>query len=543
MAKARLPRHDGAVPPTADIVLTTLNATWAHAAFGLRCLLANMGELASRTALREFTINQRVTDIAESLLRLNPKILGLGVYIWNAVPCAELAAILKRLRPQMTLIIGGPEVSHEWQEQEIVRTADYLITGEADIAFAGLCRRILSGNAPGEKILHAPLPQFAALELPYHLYDAEDCARRVVYVEASRGCPFRCEFCLSSLDVPVRPAPLDRLLPALESLIQRGVRQFKFVDRTFNLNIATGRRLLEFFLERWRPGMFVHFEMIPDRLPVELRDVIRKFPPGALQFEIGIQTFHPLAAQNISRRNDRRRTEENLRFLRSETGVHVHADLIAGLPGEDMESFGRGFDDLLALGPQEIQVGILKRLRGTPISRHDLTWGMVYSPHPPYEVLETNCITFADMQRLRRFSRYWDLIGNSGQFSTSLALLWPAQASPFASFLRFSDWLWEMSGQTHGLALLRLVELLFQWCSEHLGHDPQTAARMLWADYVRPGRREQPPALLAPFLESVSGRTEPPRERGHHSNAPLPVRQRRHWTAGKSDGQGAGAVT
>src|SRR5204863_227316 len=162
-----------------------------------------------------------------------------------------------------------------------------------------------------------------------------------------------------------------------------------FVDRTFNLNLSISRPILEFFLERYEPGMFLHFEMIPDRLPDALRGTIQRFPPGALQFEVGIQTFDEEVAKRISRRQDVRKVEENLRWLRAATGVHVHADLIVGLPGEDVETFGRGFDRLVALGPHEIQVGMLKRLRGTPIVRHDAAWGMVYSPAPPHEILQT----------------------------------------------------------------------------------------------------------------------------------------------------------
>ncbi len=164
--------------------------------------------------------------------------------------------------------------------------------------------------------------------------------------------------------------------------------------------------------------------MIPDRLPAELREVIAKFPPGALQFEVGIQTFNPEVGALISRRQNYERLADNFHFLRRETGVHIHADLIVGLPGETLESFAAGFDRLVALGPQEIQVGILKRLRGTPIVRHDAEWQMVYSAHPPYEILQNKLIDFATMQRLRRFARYWDMVGNSGNFLESTPLIW-----------------------------------------------------------------------------------------------------------------------
>src|SRR5205085_1814280 len=249
---------------------------------------------------------------------------------------------------------------------------------------------------------------------------------------------FKCEFCLSSLDVPVRNVPLDAFLAAMGRLLDRGVRQFKFVDRTFNLNLNVSRSILQFFLDGYRPGLFLHFEMIPDRLPEPLRDLIRQFPPGALQFEVGVQTFNEEVAARISRRQDNAKLADNLRFLRAETGVHVHADLIVGLPGEGVESFAAGFDRLVALRPQEIQVGILKRLRGTPIVRHDVEWEMVYSPHPPYEILQTKLIDFATMQRLRRFSGYWDLIANSGNFVETTPLIW-REASPFANFMKLSD--------------------------------------------------------------------------------------------------------
>src|SRR5580658_369408 len=343
----------------ATIVLATLNAKYIHASFGLRYLLANLGTLRSETCLLEFDIHQRANDVVETILAREPKIVGLGVYIWNVAETTQVVATLKRVRPELIVILGGPEVSYEFEDQEIVRLADYVVTGEADLKFAEVCRQILAGTPPAGKIVAAEPPDLGQLALPYEFYTDEDVAHRVIYLEASRGCPFTCEFCLSSLDVPVRQFALPLLLEEMRRLLERGVKQFKFVDRTFNLNIAASKAILQFFLERWQPGLFVHFEMIPDRLPEALREVIAQFPPGALQFEVGIQTFDPSVSANISRRQDNCRLEDNLRFLRRQTGVHVHADLIAGLPGETLESFAAGFDRLLALGPQEIQVGIL----------------------------------------------------------------------------------------------------------------------------------------------------------------------------------------
>jgi radical SAM superfamily enzyme YgiQ (UPF0313 family) len=480
-----------------DIVLTTLNARYAHTAFGLRYLRANLGtDLMDRSEIVEFDINQRPIDVLENLLARKPRVIGMGVYIWNVAQCTQLAAELKRLRPDIALVLGGPEVSYETDQQEIARYADYIITGEADLAFADLCRKLLSGTRPLMNRIAAELPEFDRLTLPYPLYSDTDLAHRVVYVEASRGCPFKCEFCLSSLDVPVRNVPLESFLHQMQRLLDRGLRQFKFVDRTFNLNLNFSRSILQFFHDRYTPRLFLHFEMIPDRLPDALRDPIRQFPAGALQFEVGIQTFNEAVAQRISRRQDAKRVEDNLRFLRDETGVHVHADLIAGLPGEDIASFGRGFDRLVALRPQEIQVGILKRLRGTPIVRHDAEWGMIYSPNPPYEILQTSSVDFSTMQRLRRFSRYWDLIANSGNFVRTSPLIWKS-ASPFERFMELSDWLYLKSGKTHAISLTRLTEMLFTFLTER--DKPQEVAEAIWSDHLAGGRSDRL-NFLYPFI-------------------------------------------
>ena len=419
-------------------------------------------------------------------------------------------------------MLGGPEVSYETESQPIAQMADYVITGEGDLAFAALCRELLSGRRPANKIIAASPPEFAELALPYELYNEHDVAHRIIYVEASRGCPFSCEFCLSSLDNAVRQAPLPALLEQLQRLLDRGVRQFKFVDRTFNLNLDAGRTILEFLLERHRPGHLFHFELVPDRLPEGLREVIVRFPPGALQFEIGVQTFNEEVAARIERRQDYQRLEENFRFLRERTGVHLHADLIAGLPGESVESFAAGFDRLIALGPHEIQVGILKRLRGTPIVRHDEEWQVVYYAHPPYEILQNRLIDFATMQKLRRFARYWDLVGNSGNFRETVPLIWK-DSTPFAGFMRWSEWLHARTGRTDSIALARLAEFLLQDLTSERKLDPAQTAAVLWRDYQRGGRRDMPP-FLKTLLPAESLKRSPASAR-----STAPKRQARHW--------------
>jgi hypothetical protein len=289
--------------------------------------------------------------------------------------------------------------------------------------------------------------------------------------------------------VPVRAFELNRFLAELEGLLSRGARVFKFVDRTFNLNINTSRAILQFFMDRWQEGMFIHFEMVPDRMPEALLELLGRFPKGAVQLEVGIQTFDEATAKNISRRQNYAKLEQNLRHLRAHTGVHIHADLIVGLPGESLESFGRGFDRLVALDPQEIQVGILKRLRGTPIVRHDREWEMVYSPHPPYEILQNKLLSFETLQRFRRFARFWDLYANSGRFTETLPCLWQGGLSPFERFLTFSDWLGARLGRNHSIALVSLAEHLHHYLSVELAQ--LNAADVLRKDWFRGGIKRE----------------------------------------------------
>ncbi|WP_292038205.1 B12-binding domain-containing radical SAM protein [Massilia sp. UBA6681] len=475
------------------ILLSTLNARYTHASLGLRYLLANMGPLQAQTRIHEFVIGAKTSDLVERILAHQPRILGLGVYIWNVEETTRLVALLKRVAPQLTIVLGGPEVSHETGEQEIVRLADYVVTGWGDVTFPKLCGEILNGPKPLMKVHAGVQPPMAEIALPYSLYSDEDIAHRTLYVEASRGCPFKCEFCLSSLDKTAWPFPLDAFLAEMESLHARGARLFKFVDRTFNLNVKTSLRIMQFFLDKLEANpqdpVYAHFELVPDHLPEALKETIARFPPGALQFEIGIQSFNPEVQALVSRRQDNAKAADNIRWLTEHSQTHLHVDLIAGLPGEDVASFARGFDQLVGLGAQEIQFGILKRLRGTPIIRHTEPFGMVYDPYPPYTVLATKQVDFPTMQRLVRFARYWDLVANSGRFANTTRVL--LGEAPFDNFMAFSSWIYTKTDATHRIALEKLAKLVQEWLQLR-GMAREEAAALLASDYA--GKLDTAPA-------------------------------------------------
>ena len=526
-------------PDHPSIILATLNAKYIHASLGLRYLLANMGDLKPRTLLREFTIAREPQAVVDELLAAlgEPcegavQVIGFGVYIWNVTQTCEVVRLLKQQRPTLKLVLGGPEVSHEVDEQAIVQLADHVITGWGDVSFPKLCRALLVGPRPLMKVIAGEQPPLDQIALPYCEYTDADLAHRLLYVEASRGCPFKCEFCLSSLDKTAIAFDLDVFLAQMQGLYERGARNFKFVDRTFNLKIDASVRILQFFLDRLSPDLFVHFEVIPDHLPERLKAMIARFPPGVLQFEVGIQSFNVEVQQRISRKQDNAKTEANLAWLVTESNAHLHTDLIFGLPGESLASFALGFDRLHALKPHEIQLGILKRLRGTPIARHTVPFQMVFDPAPPYTVLQTGAVDAATLQRFVRLARYWELVANSGRFKRTLDLLLqtpapqagpqdaPVEASPFDAFLSFSDWLWQTTGKTSGLSPEMLIDALFDYLSTRLGLPVASVQDSLLADYVASGARANPTAL-----KGLLPRRESPASAAHRS---LAARQEMH---------------
>ncbi len=465
------------------VVLTTLNSRYIHSSFSLRYLYANLGDLQQKTIIKEFTIHDRTVDMAEKLLQLSPQIIGFSVYIWNVVETTAVIKLLKTIRPEIKIVLGGPEVSHIPDQPQVVDDVDYVIKGAGELSFKQLCNQLLAGSTPQNKVIQGVSQSLEALNMPYKYYSDEDIKNRIIYVEASRGCPFKCEFCLSSLDKTSKTFTLDGFLKEMDRLYRKGARNFKFIDRTFNLKTAHSTTILQFFLDRMDPDLMVHFEVIPDRLPDSLKELLVQFPANSLQFEVGVQTFDPEVQGLISRRQDNIQTKANLKWLRQETQAHIHADLIFGLPGDTLDGFADSFDQLYGLGPQEIQLGILKRLRGAPINRYTSAYQMKYSPSPPYAVLQTRDISFEALQRVSRFARYWDIIGNQGRFKNTLPLL--MGKSPFKNFLAFSDALFTREKSTWKISLKRQFELIFRIAPTCLDINSEDLSAALAVDFAR----------------------------------------------------------
>jgi len=444
-----------------EILLAAINAKWIHPSLALRLLKANLGPLENSCDIMEFALRQPLREKTAPILAARPRVLGLSVSIWNHAATLEL---LKELREawgadKPVIILGGPEVSYLPQEAEIFQYADYCIRGEGETAFRELCGKILDGD---DAIVNHEFCTVNVTEIKsgYRLYTDEDLSGKLVYVESSRGCPFGCEFCQSAnRGAGVREFPLEPFFYEMGDLIQRGAKTFKFLDRTFNLNIERSVKIIEFFLNSINKNpVVVHFEMVPSRFPPELVDVLARFPPNTLRLEIGIQTLNPEVSARIGRPSDPGQELKALSLLAEKTNAIMHVDLIAGLPGEDAESFGKGFDALwAALAPGrnknriEIQLGILKLLPGAPIARHKESFGLKFNPLPPYDVIETAAIPASGMDRIKNFARFWELVVNRGLMDTG--------PSPvFGRFMALSDSLLARFGKNWGIAKEELRE-------------------------------------------------------------------------------------
>jgi radical SAM superfamily enzyme YgiQ (UPF0313 family) len=491
----------------ADIVLAAINAKWIHPSLALRLLKANLGEYESHCEIVEFALRQSLEEKLTILAGFRPRILGFSVSVWNHKASLELLKELRKAKDpagapaaepdsgRPLIVLGGPEVSYIPEESEIIRCADFVIRGEGEKAFAELCARVLNGEKLPARFIDGRALDVTSIKPAYRLYLDEDLRRKLIYVEASRDCPFTCAFCQSAIKTPVADAvfanpavpeaprrktvrefPLNDFLSVMECLLERlfSVRPafgknvprptIKFLDRSFNADVPRALSIMEFFLEKVirvsaagdhsvngsnGMGFQLHFEMVPSLFPPELIKLISRFPPETLRLELGIQSFNPKVCAAISRPSHPEKELETLGLLRARTNAIVHADLIAGLPGEDLSSFAEGFDRLwqaltapaaktgyvsgaaadpasaapadaapagaapAGAGPSfEIQLGILKGLPGTPLRELDARFGMAYSSEPPYEVIETAALNKTDLDRLRNFARFWELVVN-----------------------------------------------------------------------------------------------------------------------------------
>ncbi len=430
------------------IVLTTLNAKYIHSSLALSYLKAFCAPMNANIVIREYTINNELLEIVSDIYRETPKIIGLACYIWNINMILALVKLIKKVLPQTIIILGGPEISFD--SEAVMRenpAVDYIIRGEGESTFFSLLTAILN-NEPvqhmeglvqreGDNIVTTGIPQIVevldTIPFPYTQEDLLNLKDKIIYYESSRGCPFTCQYCLSSTTRGVRFFNLNRVCHDLEVLIQHNVKQVKFVDRTFNARKEYFFPIWNFLSQQNCRTNF-HFEIAAELLDEEILSFLKQVPPGRFQFEIGVQSTNESTLKAIKRHNDWPCIIRNMNQLRSYNNIHLHLDLIVGLPYEGYWRFGKSFNDVYALKPHMLQIGFLKLLKGSGIRQSASLYGYLFSDNTPYEVLANDCLSYEEVRRLKILEKLFNQTYNTGGFSATLTFLTKVHGSDAFQF-------------------------------------------------------------------------------------------------------------
>jgi hypothetical protein len=431
------------------VVLAAINARFTHSSPVLRYLRNAIeavwaerpaGATGTAIQLREYHISQNRLDIVRDIVGLQPGVLMLSVYIWNADMVSAILPDLRALLPVCRIILGGPEVSYSavaWLERH--PGIDLIVAGAGESAVAMLAVAGFDTQAWPRRLLIAPPVDIACLPVPYRETDFVDLKNRYLYYESSRGCPFACSYCLSSReDQGLSHKPLDLVTAELDFMMAHQPMLIKFVDRTFNVDRRRARAIWQHLIAR-APGTRFHFEVHPALLEKADFELLGSAPPGLFQFELGVQTVHAVTRQAIGRSGDWIIERDAIRQLVALKAIHSHVDMIVGLPGEDLAMVGRTFDELSALGADHFQIGFLKGLPGTRLLSQAAGFGMLFQAHPPYTVLQTAQLSSVELAELARVEELYDNIGNSRGFDRQLQAASQAHGGSFMSWLALSS--------------------------------------------------------------------------------------------------------
>lgn len=442
------------------VVLSTLNAKYIHTCLAIRCLKA-YSDKDFDIELAEYTIKDPVMNIVSDLFQRKPDVIGFSCYIWNIEETIKVIDIVKKVMPEVRIVLGGPEVSYDTEDwMKRLRNVDFIVMGEGEESFHQLLQEIegkgkyhfVYGLAyrKGEEIILMPgRPKADLNELPSpHRFveDIPELANRIVYFETSRGCPFSCQFCLSSIEVGVRYYDIERTKADIIYLIDQGATLIKFVDRTFNIKRDYALEMFQFLIENHR-GCVFQFEITADIMRPEVLDYLAEHaPPGIFRFEIGVQSTNDPTNELVKRRQNFAKLTRTVMKVKNSRKIDQHLDLIAGLPQEDYNTFRKTFNDVFALGPEELQLGFLKMLRGTGLRLDAEKYNYTYMDVAPYEMLSNDVLSFEDIVRLKRLEDVLEKYWNAHRMDRTLKFLMEQEfPSAFDFFQEFGDY-WEAQG-------------------------------------------------------------------------------------------------
>ena len=447
-----------------QVVLSAINSKYIHTGLGLRYVGEYAKAQGHEVTLIEETINTPILAVLEKIMAVPAQVYGFSVHIWNKLFVFKLIRMLRKLRPQAAIVIGGPEVAFDAERifAELPQ-ADYIVQGEGELVFSELLEYLAGGGAVPQHIAYREgeqvnlnggitvIEDMSLLPFPYPDLEKMLAEHKIVYYECTRGCPFNCAYCLSGISRSVRKRPLELVLRDLDRFIAAGVPLVKFVDRTYNLDEKYFLPMMQHLAQADTNATF-HFEIKADILSEGVMDFLATVPKGRFQLEIGIQSTHQPTLKAINRQDNWEKLAANVKRLLSFGNMHIHVDLIAGLPYEDLPTFAKSFDDVYGLGADMLQLGFLKVLPGTQMRRETEQHDLRYMDEPPYEILATKYMPYEDMLYLKHLDNILDQTANSGGFKYTLrSLLRASGMTAFAFYKQLTQW-WVKAGfypQTH----------------------------------------------------------------------------------------------
>lgn len=467
------------------ILLVAINAKYIHSNPAVYSLYANAGDAKDNLEIAEYTINNYLDDILADIYKKNPDMIAISAYIWNINLIRELIPELKKTLPKADIWLGGPEVSyHPELIMEKHPQIKGIMVGEGEDTFAELANLYIKEKSPemlDESLLEikglylrgiegSPLytafreeGDFNNYKFPYG--NLKDFENRIIYYESSRGCPFHCAYCLSAADNKLRFKDIDRVLEELKFFLDNKVKQVKFLDRTFNADARHAMAVWQYILDNDNGITNFHFEVEADILTREELDILGKMRPGLVQLEAGVQSTNKACLEAINRHADVSKIRENVKKIKAFKNIHIHLDLIAGLPYEDLDSFKKSFDDVYEMGPDNLQLGFLKMLKGSPIYEQAKEYGIIYKENANYEVLSTKWLDYKDILKLKDIEKVLEIFYNSGQFKNSIKLLEKNFDSPFKLFEELSDF-YEKQGRFLKHSRIQNYEILREFAAD-----------------------------------------------------------------------------
>ena len=480
-------------------LITTLNSKFIHSSLSIRYLKSYCRDI-SNIEIAEFTINQNTDFITSEIYKSSPNIVCFSCYIWNIGNTLDICERLKIVKPDVIIVLGGPEVSFDGEDVlSKYPFVDFIVSGEGEVTFRELILNIINCSRnfydikglvfrDGKKIVtNSPRPLIEDLDTipsPYEFLNG-DLKDKIVYFESSRGCPFNCQFCLSSTIKGVRFFSLDRVKKDLDRLINLKVRQVKFVDRTFNAKKEYAMEIIKFIMDKNPENMNFHFEITAHLIDDDMLNLISHSKEGLFQFEIGVQSTNPNTIDAIGRTTNIEKVEKITRKIKSYKNIHQHLDLIAGLPYENYESFKQSFNDIYSLRPEKLQLGFLKLLKGSRLREEKDKYGFKFIDRPPYEVLENNYISYSEMLKLKAIEDLVEKYGNDSSFENiTQFIITNYYESPFEFYEAFSAY-WEQKGY-HKVSHSKkeLYRIIYDFFREVINSDVSIINEIIKFDFI-----------------------------------------------------------